>query len=625
MKLGATFAVLVVTAVAAAGTAAGAPARAQVTVTPIARVPFPGRGFLVGLPTSRQLTASDVVVRENGEQVKDPSFVPASKSAARRAVMLVIDSSDSMRGQPLRDALGAGRAFVDRLGAQEQLGVIAFDSGVAVVQKPTSDVVKLDAALDRVPTTASGTHIYDALGTALDTLQKAHVAAGSVVLLSDGADTGSTTSKAAVVTRARGMRVRIFTVGLASPQFRPAKLRLLAHATGAQFAEASSARELQPIYADLARRLANEYLLRYRSESDPGAHVVVTVHVDGFAPAVGEYTAPKPSAVSPYSLSPFTRFWESAASVVIISLLVAMLVGGVVLAILRRSRTRVAGRVAEFTTLSPPTTDAEEPKLFVSRALFGGPERSLARTRWWTNFIEELEIANVRYPASQLLGVAILGTILLGLLLYLASPIFCIFALAVPFAVRGACRQALQKVRRAFEDQFPDNLQVLASALRAGHSFVGALSVVAAEASEPSKREFLRVVADEQLGVPLEDSLREVARRMDNEDLEQVAIVAELQRQSGGNMAEVLDRVVENVRSRFELKRLVRTLTAQGRMARWILTFLPIGLGLFISLLSPHYLSPLLSTSGGQIVIAFAAAMVVTGSLVIKKIVEIKV
>jgi tight adherence protein B len=136
--------------------------------------------------------------------------------------------------------------------------------------------------------------------------------------------------------------------------------------------------------------------------------------------------------------------------------------------------------------------------------------------------------------------------------------------------VRGVCRRSLQKVRRAFEDQLPTNLQVLASALRAGHSFVGALSVVAADASEPAKREFMRTVADEQLGVPLEDSLREVARRMANDDLEQVAIVAELQRQSGGNMAEVLDRVVDTVRSRFDLRRMVRTLTAQGRMARWI-------------------------------------------------------
>jgi tight adherence protein B len=161
--------------------------------------------------------------------------------------------------------------------------------------------------------------------------------------------------------------------------------------------------------------------------------------------------------------------------------------------------------------------------------------------------------------------------------------------------------------------------------LRAGHSFIGALSVVAADAVEPSKREFTRIVADEQLGVPLEDSLREVARRMDNSDLEQVALVAELQRRSGGNMAEVLDRVVETVRGRFDLRRMVRTLTAQGRLARWILTILPIFLAGIISLLDPSYMRPLFASGGGQAALAVAGFMVIMGSLAIKRIVEIKV
>jgi tight adherence protein B len=205
------------------------------------------------------------------------------------------------------------------------------------------------------------------------------------------------------------------------------------------------------------------------------------------------------------------------------------------------------------------------------------------------------------------------------------APIFSIFALLVPGLVLGYCRREIRKIRWAFESQLPDNLQVLASALRAGHSFVGALSVVGADALEPSKREFTRVVADEQLGVPLEDSLREVARRMDSSDLEQVALVAELQRRSGGNMAEVLDRVVDTVRNRFDLRRMVRTLTAQGRMARWILSLLPVFLAGIISLIDPSYMKPLFTSGGGQAALAVAAVMVILGSLSIKRIIEIKV
>jgi tight adherence protein B len=90
-------------------------------------------------------------------------------------------------------------------------------------------------------------------------------------------------------------------------------------------------------------------------------------------------------------------------------------------------------------------------------------------------------------------------------------------------------------------------------------------------------------------------------------------------------MAEVLDRVVDTVRNRFDLRRMVRTLTAQGRLARWILTFLPVFLAGIIGLLDPSYMKPLFTSSGGQVVVAIAAVMVIMGSLAIKRIVEIKV
>ena len=92
----------------------------------------------------------------------------------------------------------------------------------------------------------------------------------------------------------------------------------------------------------------------------------------------------------------------------------------------------------------------------------------------------------------------------------------------MPFAVRALIRRKVDRRRADFSEQLPDNLQVLASALRAGHSLVGALSVVVEDAAEPSQSEFRRVIADEQLGVPLEDALNVVARRMESRDLEQV-------------------------------------------------------------------------------------------------------
>ena len=159
--------------------------------------------------------------------------------------------------------------------------------------------------------------------------------------------------------------------------------------------------------------------------------------------------------------------------------------------------------------------------------------------------------------------------------------------LAIPFGVYALLNRKLVALRRKFADQLPDNLEVLASALRAGHSLAGALSVVVSDAAEPSHREFRRVVSNDQLGIPLEEALEETVRRMANRDLEQVVLIASLQRRAGGDAAEVLDRVTETVRGRQEVRRLVRTLTAQGRLARWIVTILPLALFALLSSSTP--------------------------------------
>jgi tight adherence protein B len=195
----------------------------------------------------------------------------------------------------------------------------------------------------------------------------------------------------------------------------------------------------------------------------------------------------------------------------------------------------------------------------------------------------------------------------------------------VPSFARGWVTRKLDTVTDAFAAQLPGTLQLLASALRSGHSFSGALSIVVDEAPKPSSREFRIVLTDDQLGIPTEDSLRRVAKRMANREMEQVALLAELQRIAGGNSAEVLDTVVETIRERGELRRLAHTLTTQGRMSRWIISAMPVGLALYLWVVQPTLIKPFVQSSFGEIALVIAALMVVAGSYWIKRIVEIKV
>jgi tight adherence protein B len=257
--------------------------------------------------------------------------------------------------------------------------------------------------------------------------------------------------------------------------------------------------------------------------------------------------------------------------------------------------------------------------------VFVGTERSLERTRWWQKFKDALLFADIGIPPVQIVvGTLVLTLFAMWVLSRLGGPLFLI-GLGVPIAVRAFIVAKMARKRRLFGDQLPDNLDVLASGLRAGHSLVASLATVVGDAPEPSRSEFQRVVADEALGVELADALGALGKRMHSRDMEQVALVAAVQNETGGNAAEVLDRVTESIRERQELRRLVRTLTAQGRLARWIVSLLPVALILFISTANSSYIHPLITHTSGKIMLALAALMVLAGSFVIGKIVDIKV
>lgn len=589
---------------------------------------FPDRLFVLSSATPSALQAGNVVVRENGTPIDQVEVTPVRDATlGQLGVVLVLDASLSMRGRPIADAVLAARAFVAKRTPNEEIAVVAFSDRPRLVQPFTTDALKLKRSLATVPKLSEGTHIYDAVGSGLKLLYAARVNAGAVVLLSDGSDTGSSRSLTHVAAAARRAHVRIFTVGLRSTSFKPGNLQSLASATNGSFTQAANSHDLTDIYAALSTRLANEYLLSYRSPARPGEKISVTVTVNGTpgAAVVSYDTPPLPSKpTGPFYPSARARFWKSIAATIVMALLAAALVGfGFALVFRPRART-LRARLGHF--VSMPVDDTRAPRSQPNRLSRPGNETA-HRQAHWERFKRDVELADITLPPSRIALWTALATVLAGFLLVQAvgSPVAALVAVAVPLSVISAVRRRVRKKRQLFAEQLPDTLQVLASALRAGHSLVGALSVVVDDADEPARSEFQRIVADERLGVPLEDALEVVVERMDSKELSQVALVASLQRRTGGNSAEVLDRVVQTIRERAELRRLVKTLTAQGRTSRWVVTALPLGLLAVITLINPSYVAPLIHTGGGRLALLAAAIMVTAGSMVIQRIVDIKV
>jgi tight adherence protein B len=622
-------------ALAAVAAASAAPPR----LTPTGTSTYPQRSFLLTLPSPRALVASQVQVTENGVPVSGLSVAREGTSAASSsAVVLAIDASGSMSGKPIVAALTAARAFAAARLPNEQLAIVTFNRSVNVLQPFTTSQPAITAALANQPTIGVGTRIYDGLAQSLQLIDAAQAATASVVILTDGSDVGSQIKPRVVLGELAAAHVRVFSVGIPSPTYNAKALDRMASTTGGSYVEATTLSTLTPILARISARLSREYLVSYRSLVYPLTHVKVAVHLQGFnvPPASNAYVSPPYHLVPAAALkqSGFERLITSTGAEVVMVMIVVVLIIVAMASILAQQNDPLVTRVGGFVSLPTEvqlapeldTAEKEPTKGAIRGGLVAATQRLADRRGMSERLRTTLELADIPATPGQIVLLTVAGVILLGFILFLVMGALGlpIALVVVPFSTRWLILRKLRKKRAAFASELPDNLDVLASALRAGHSLVSGLKVVAEDAGEPAKTEFQRVLREEQFGVQFEDALKVCSVRMDNRDLEQVALVARLQREMGSNSAEVLDRVIDTVRGRVELRRLVHTLTAQGRLSRWILTGLPIALALILTLTDSHYMHPLFHKLLGRGLLLVCAIMVTVGSIIIGKIVDIK-
>jgi tight adherence protein B len=614
-------------AAALVGVASGA-APSQLRLVEAGGTTFPAKSYILTLPKPKALSNSDVRVTENGAPVRGMTVVRQGTAKAASAVVLDIDESLTMKGKPSEAAFAAARAFAAGANPNESIAVVTFNGDVKVLQPFTTSASDINSALAKPPNFKYGTKVYDALEQSLGLIKGAGAPAASVILLTDGQNVGSKTPSSTALADLKNAHVRVFTVGLRSPAYNAAALEKTASATGGSYVEANSPGDLRPLLVKLGNQLSSEYVVNYTSYQNPSTKVAVAVSVKGFPGAARTaYVTPALHIVpaAPYKPSSVNNVIQSRYVLWVVAILFALIIGFAVIVATSAKPEPLVDRVSGFIS-TPQAVEAAKPDAEKGPSLISRVTARASQSGWWDRLEETLGLADIKATPLQFVLFTALITVVAVFILGLAFGLVGILIGAtVPFFARAIVRHRVAKKRAAFAEQLPDNLEVLASALRAGHSLVGAMRVVADDAIEPSKTEFQRILADESLGVQLEDAIKVTVERMDNKDLDQVALVARLQREMGSNSAEVLDRVVETVRSRMELRRLIRVLTAQGRLSRWILTLLPIGLAVIITLLSSTYMHPLFYTTLGRILLVISAISVAIGSWIIGKIVDIRI
>ncbi|MGD0938747.1 MAG: type II secretion system F family protein [Terracidiphilus sp.] len=236
--------------------------------------------------------------------------------------------------------------------------------------------------------------------------------------------------------------------------------------------------------------------------------------------------------------------------------------------------------------------------------------------------------ADLKWNAGGLLSGCGLAAVLSGFLVYLKFNNFLIsLGVGLLFGAAPFGFVAFKRSQRLdkFQQGLPEALDLMVSALRAGHSLVAAMGSVARECADPIGCEFKSCFEEQNYGLEMKTALDNMINRVPLQDLRIVATAILIQKESGGNLAEVLDKTSHVVRERFRLKRQVQVHTAQGRMTGWVLTCLPIGLGVALYIVNPTLMSILWTTQIGKEMLWASFGMLVVGGLIIRHIVNMEV
>lgn len=236
--------------------------------------------------------------------------------------------------------------------------------------------------------------------------------------------------------------------------------------------------------------------------------------------------------------------------------------------------------------------------------------------------------AYIKMKPEEFIAISITLGILIGAILFLQgrNALLFILGFTIGFKVPDVFVGNIKKKRsQMLNKQLPQALSIISNGLRAGFSFTQAMNVASKDLETPISDEFSKVLRDNSLGKPLDEALENLTKRTDDEDLDMLVTALLIQRQVGGNLAEVLDTISETIRERVKLKGEIRTLTSQGKMEAWVIGVLPVGIAAIIAVINPSYIKPLFNHPVGLAMLGAAVIMMGIGIFILTRLVDVKV
>ena len=581
---------------------------------------------------------SGLTVREDGVSQQLQPLVPLRKAGTRLATVVLVDVSGSMADDGALTRAKAGiDTLVDQLGSGDQMAVVSFTNDVTVESGFSSDAGQLKGAVEDLVAPRDGrTALYDGLRKAASMLDGVDDLQPNIVLVTDGFDDASEASLASTRAALVSSGAALYVVDLNHVgQTDTKNLGGIIARTGGTIISAASEKDVKAAFQSFSTALNSQFVASYKSNATQGS-VNVTVglgsqkrEVSYVVGAKVEGAATGQVVTKPSSFGPAWLRSGTGALVAFALVGLAMALGAYAFASLATKdnsgltamlqpyaedggMTEGDGALAQTAILQRAVELTED--FAKKQGILEKVENKLERADWPLRAAEALF-----FYAAIVVVVALLGLVTGGLFLGL---ILGVLAALLPMAIVNfkASRRS-----KAFVAQLPDTLHLLSGSLRAGYSFLQGVEAVSKEVEEPMGKELRRVITEARLGREVEDAMDSVAERMESPDFAWAVMAVRIQREVGGNLSELLLTVAETMVQRDRLRRDVAALTAEGKMSAIILGLLPVGLGAFMWMSNPVYMSPLQTTLMGNILLGLAVVSCVIGFAWMKKTITIEI
>ena len=597
----------------------------------------------VDVPAESQLDLSGVTASVEGVDYPAEAFrLSDGDSRVTRTTVLVIDTSDSMAGDRFTAAKDAAATFLDVVPPDVRVGIVGFSSTVDTALEPTTDRAAARAVLGDLDL-SRGTRLYEAVLASLALVGED--GQSGLLVLSDGADTGPTPLTDVIAALAE-TDVVVDVVALERGTGENGALARLAGDTG-ELISADSA-SLASTFSEEAAVLARQVGVRIDVPADiaagqvsisvvlPSASGDVTASstilaLAGETPRTDVSLAAVPIE-TPRSSSVSLPDWAVYVGVGIfglgLALALAMMVPGKPIAMSTEERvstytTGLAGTRPGSTATKPQAeaaltqaSDAVGNLLKRSSGLEARIAQRLAAAGSELKASEWLLVHAGVFVAIAAVGLLLgRGNLVIGLLFMVAGAVLP----WVYLKIRASRR------RKRFDMLLPETLQLMSGSLSAGLSLMQSIDTIVREGTEPVKSEFKRVLVETRLGVSLEDAMTGVADRFESRDFRWVVMAIKIQREVGGNLAELLNTVADTMREREYIRRQVAALAAEGKLSAIVLGVLPVLFLLYLIATQGDYVAPLFADARGLIILLGSALWLGIGVFWMSKLIKVEV